>query len=220
MLKLVADNGPQPGRTDPRVALIRQVQVARKSLGIQDDDYRVMLERVTGHRSAKDCSASELRAAISNFERMGFRSPHATGRRDLGNGHTIRKARAMWISLYQLAAIDDRTDAALEAFGKRQLKVDRLQWASEREGFRLIEALKAMAERHGWSQRVPSRLPGADRVRLLKDRLVGAQLAKLAAAGIAVAGPLAGDRANWSDKKLERAAAELGCMLRDLPKNH
>lgn len=217
MLKLVADNSPQPGSIDPRGALIKKVQVARKSLGIQDDDYRAMMERVTGHRSAKDCNANELRAAISNFERMGFRS---AGHRNIGTGHTVRKARAMWISLYQLGAIDDRTDAALEAFGRRQLKVDRLQWANEREGFRLIEALKAMAERNGWSQRVSSRLPGADRIRLLKDRLIGAQLAKLAAAGVTVEGPLAADRAQWSDRKLESAAAELGLMLRDLPKNH
>lgn len=218
-MKLVVNNAPHAGHGNERLALIKKLHVARKALAMDEDDYRSLMVRVTGQRSAKDCNVGQLRAALANFERLGFRPTGAAKRRDLGGGATVGKARAMWISLYQLGAIDDGSDAALEAFGKRQLGVDRLKWASEREGFRLIEALKAMADRQGWNQNVPSRLPAADRIRLLKDRLIGAQLAKLAAAGVPVRGPLAVDRADWSDKQLESAAAELGCMVRDLPNN-
>lgn len=217
-MKLAVSNHPQQVGSAPRQALLAQVHIARKQLAIDDDDYREIMQRVTGHSSAKECSVGELRAAVSNFERMGFRPTGATRHRDLGGGTTIRKARAMWISLYQLGAIDDGSDAALEAFGKRQLHVDRLRWASDRDGFRLIEALKAIADRHGWEQRVSSRLPAADRIRLLKDRLVGAQLARLARAGVPATGLIAGDRASWSEKRLERAAAELADRVRSLPR--
>lgn len=101
----------------------------------------------------------------------------------------------MWISLHQLGAIDDASEAALEAFGRRQLGVDRLQWADEREGFRLVEALKAIADRNGWDQHVPSRMATPARIRLLKDRLVGAQLARLAAMGQSPDGLIAAVRA-------------------------
>jgi len=54
----------------------------------------------------------------------------------------------------------------------------------------------------------------------LKDRLVGAQLARLAAAGIVATGSLAEDRSEWSEKRLERAAAELTERVRALPKSN
>lgn len=218
MIKLVVDNAPHPVMTEQRRSMLAQVHIARKTLAMQEDDYRALLERVTGHRSAKDCDDRQLRDAIAKLESMGFRSTGSAKRRAIGDSQTVRKARAMWISLYQLDAIEDGSDAALEAFGRRQLRVDRLQWANEREGFRLIEALKAIADRNGWDQRVPSRLPLKDRIRVLKDRLVGAQLARLAAGGVVVTGPLTADRADWSDMRLESAAAELGSRIRSLPK--
>lgn len=219
MMKLVVDNGAKVASAAPRQALLAQIHIARKTLAMEDEDYRAVLQRKTGHRSARDCNDRQLRDAVAEFERLGFRPSGASKRRDLGTGLTVRKARAMWISLYQLGAIEDGSDAALETFGQRQLRVERLQWASDREGFRLIEALKAIATRHGWDQRVPARVPSRERIRTLKDSLVGAQLAKLAAASVTITGPLIGDRSDWSDKRLESAAAELAHYVRSIPRN-
>ncbi|PHP17657.1 hypothetical protein CG471_21790 [Sphingobium sp. IP1] len=221
MIKLVVDNGAAPARPldDQRRARLAQIHIARKKLGMEEEDYRALLERLTGHRSAKACDDRQLVALIAEFERMGWRPTGSGKRRSVGGSQTVRKARAMWISLYQLGAIADGSDAALDAFGRRQLRVDRLVWADERQGFRLIEALKAIATRYGWDQRVPSRMETDERVRLLKDRLVGAQLARLAEAGIAVTGPLADDREGWSNKRLESAADELAARIRELPKD-
>ncbi|MFZ5744823.1 MAG: phage protein GemA/Gp16 family protein [Pseudomonadota bacterium] len=213
-MRLVVDNSRQMPPSGERRTLLAQVHIARKQLAIAEDDYRAVLCEVTGHSSAKDCSVAELRAALLRFERLGFKVGKPIGRRDLGGGVTIGKSRAMWISLYQLGAIDDRSDAALESFGRRQLGVERLRWASERETFRLIEALKAIAERHGWSQRLPRKLEVKDGIRLLKDRLVGAQLELLRSAGVEPPRHLAVDRNNWSDAQLESAAAELADPVR------
>lgn len=216
MVKLVVDNGPSPAHAAQRRALLASVHIARKKLGIVEDDYRAVLRRITGKESAKDCDNLQLGKVMTEFEGMGFRAYAPPARRSPATSAVARKARAMWISLHQLGAIDDRSDAALEAFGKRQLRVDRLQWADERQGFRLIEALKAMADRHGWDQSVSSRLPTPQRIRMLKDRLIAAQLARLAAAGVVVTGPLADDRVDWSDKRLQSAAAELGVRIHSL----
>ena len=217
-MRLVVDNDTPATVTAERRALLAKVHVARKSLAIKEDDYRELLTRVTGKRSAKDCNNHQLGKALDEFERMGFRAVGRASKRTPAGSPTARKARAMWISLAQLGAVADSAERALEAFARRQLGVERLQWADERQGYRLIEALKAMADRHGWDQRVPSRMPKADRIRLLKARLVGAQLACLAAAGVKVTGPLAADRADWSDKQLESAAAELAVRIRFIPK--
>ncbi|WP_288804182.1 regulatory protein GemA [uncultured Novosphingobium sp.] len=145
MLKVAVDNAHRAEGSSQRHKLLATVHIARKQLAMQDDDYAALLERVTGKRSAADCSDGQLRDAIREFEAKGFRSSSGRSkRRIVGGGETVRKARAMWISLYQLGAIRDGSDAALEALGRRQLKVDRLVWANERHANRLIEALKAM----------------------------------------------------------------------------
>lgn len=217
VMKLVVDNGSTGSKRGPG-AMLAKVHIARKALGMLEDDYRALLERLTGNRSAKDCTDRQLATLLAEFERMGWRTSGGKARRAVGGSQIARKALAMWISLYQLGAVDDGSDMALEAFGRRQLRVDRLAWADERQGYKLIEALKAMADRHGWDQRVPARMATADRVRLLKDRLVGAQLARLAAAGIEPKGPIAADRADWPIERLESAATELTARVRALPK--
>lgn len=217
MVSLVIDNSARPVLSAQRRTLLAQVHVARKQIGMDEDDYRALLSRITGHGSAKDCDDRQLGAVIAEFERLGFRPSHAPRRSPAGSP-TARKARAMWISLYQLGAIADASEAALEAFARRQLHVDRLQWADERQGFRLIEALKAMANRYGWDQRISARPPANESIRILKDRLVGAQLSRLAAHGVTITGPLTEDRAEWSNQRLESAAAELAERIRAIPK--
>lgn len=63
-----------------------------------------------------------------------------------------RKARALWISLYQLGEVHNASDQALEAFAKRQLGCEKLAWARQSDAYKLIEALKSWAERAGWKQ--------------------------------------------------------------------
>lgn len=216
MLKLAVNNEAAPAVSPQRRALLAQVHIARKSLAMEEDDYRAVIEQVTGRKSAKDCTDRELSEVVARFEELGFRPfGRPVKRRAMGTSKTVRKARAMWISLYQLGAIVDGSDVALEAFGHRQLGVQRLQWANEREGFKLIEALKAIGTRYGWDQRLSSKLSTAEKVRALKERLIGAQRTRLEAAGVAVPGALAGDCTGWPEKRLERAAAELGQLIQE-----
>lgn len=145
----------------PRRAALAKVHMAKKALGLEDDDYRDVVEAVTGHRSAADCSDVQLGRLIQHFKARGFsdqprkpaRTAFAPAAKPRPATHPVAlKARAMWLSLHQLGVVHDPAESALEAFAARQLKVQRLQWADRSQGYRLIEALKAMAERAGWSQ--------------------------------------------------------------------
>lgn len=200
-------------RDGVRRRLLATVHVASKQLGMEKDDYRDLLKRLTGQSSAGDCSHAELHRVIAEMERLGFRGKGRPGRRPNAASHPIaKKARALWIGLHALGALEDASERALEAFGKRQLGIDRLHWADQSQASALIEALKAWAEREGWMQAVPAKLSSAERGRLLCERLIGVIVMRLAEHGGPVR-PIA--PAALSDTALHDAIAELGAQLRE-----
>ncbi len=155
-------------------AAVVKVKIACRDLAIEDGDYRLMLERLTGRASASDCTDAQLGLVLDELKAKGWK-PKAAARSRPAKAkaatHPLaRKARALWISLHQLGEVRDPSEAALEAFARRQLGVDRLRWAVASEGAALIEALKAMAERAGWSQDL-SGVPAHRQIDVLKARL-------------------------------------------------
>jgi phage gp16-like protein len=168
---------PRSKASPHRRALIGKVQVAKSQLGLLDDDYRRILFEVTGKRSAADLDDGQLIAVLKRFESVGFKPQKGKGPRPADHP-SAGKARALWISLGQLGAIDNPSEQALEAMARRQLGCDRLQWANQALVYSLIEALKKIAERHGWGQCMDGIAP-ANRVIVLKRRLIEAQMAKL-----------------------------------------
>lgn len=163
-----------------RRAALAKLHIARKELALDEAAYRLMLERVTGHVSAADCTDAQLAAVLDELKAKGWTPRVVAGgrtapapRQRRADHPVARKARALWISLHQLGAIDDPSERALEAFARRQLGVDRLRWAVPSEAHALIEALKAMATRAGWSQDMTG-VPAARQVDVLKARLAAA----------------------------------------------
>jgi phage gp16-like protein len=167
-----------------RRAMLAKVHLAKKQLGLMDDDYRAVLMRVTGQISAADCSDAELSKLLAEMQRQGFRPKVARATPAAADSPLALKARALWISLHHLGVVANVSEQALEAFARRQLKVERLQWANQAQGYKLVEALKAMAERAGWDQSVEGVKPHM-RLTVLKRRLVEAIVGKLKEKGLA-----------------------------------
>lgn len=164
-----------------RRAMIAKINIARNQLVMNEDDYRQGLFDATGRTSLKDCSEPQLERMLGWLGAKGFQ---AMPKKGSAQHPMAKKARALWISLYQLGAVRNPSEAALEAFAKRQLGCERLVWARQSDAFRLIEALKAMAERSGWRQTQV----GTGKVlapRELQSHLCQVILAKLKAAGAA-----------------------------------
>lgn len=166
-----------------RRAMTAKVHIAKTQLRLDDDDYRQILLDETGRSSAAECTEGELEKVLRRFEALGFKPlPKAGPAANRPAQHKVaRKARALWISLYHLGAVESPNEKALESFAKRQLKCERLVWADQRQGYKLIEALKAMAARNGWDQ--VDAHGHAWTVLKLKERLCEAIVAKLKAAG-------------------------------------
>lgn len=165
---------------------LAKIHIAKKEMALHDDDYRAILQRVTGQTSAKGLSDRQAGALLEEFKRLGWKpsvikggkASAPTAKAKPADSPVAKKARALWISLWQLGAIRDSSEKALEVFAKRQLKCDHLVWADQQQIYKLIEALKAMAERHGWSQDLNG-IPEERQVITVMRRLLDAQCKKL-----------------------------------------
>lgn len=131
---------------DDRNGLIAKIHVAKKELGLDDDTYRDVLERVTGRRSAKDCSLVQLTAVIGDLSKRGF-----TVHQKAFSGPSkklVGKVRALWISGWNLGVINDPSDKAMEAFIQRQTGIPKAQWLKAgSDGAKVIDALKEWLKR-------------------------------------------------------------------------
>lgn len=137
-----------------RRSLLGKVHIAKKELKLSEDAYRDVLFGITGKDSAGKCSEGELGKVLDRMRALGWTPANPKGRTTSrpADHPSAKKARALWISLYHLGVIENPAEQALEAFAARQLKCERLQWTNQGQTFRLIEALKGMAERAGWQQ--------------------------------------------------------------------
>lgn len=221
-----------PVRADPaqqkRRSMIAKVHLAKKALNLTEDDYRDMLAEHGGARSAADCDDAGLIRFLDWAKTKGFSAQaKGTPRRRVADHPTAKKARALWISLYHLGAISKPGETALEAFARRQLKCEALQWADQGQMFKLIEALKAMAERDGWAQSTSGADSADGAVRMLKVNLLKAQAVKLKEKGLAqptwslsgVAHRLLGytgfgSPLQWPHGDLDRLAESFGRLIR------
>lgn len=86
--------------------LITTIQIGKRQLGMDDGDYRDMLERVTGKRSSKGLSIAQKRAVIDELKRLGFESkPTGTGWRKKSERGDIRYVFVLWRLLAEAGAV-------------------------------------------------------------------------------------------------------------------
>jgi hypothetical protein len=146
------------------------MHVAKRDLGLDDDDYRAVISRVTGKTSAKLMSIPEQQRCLAEFRRLGFES----GQPRL-EGPYVKKLQALWLSAYNLGIARSRTDAALIAFAHRQTGIDHVRWVRNgHDAARVIEGLK------GWMAREAGVVwPAGDNIRAVKLAIIAAQSRKL-----------------------------------------
>lgn len=137
--------------------LLKIVQVGRRELGLDEEDYRALLESVTGARSAKGLSAAKLDAVITAMKGLGFKVKGGTqvaGRRSPPSSAKVqapevRKVRAIWITMYNDDFVRDGSEDALGSYIKRMTAnanggagIARPEWLTSAQAERVLEALK------------------------------------------------------------------------------
>lgn len=141
---------------------IKLIHIARGALKLAEDTYRALLAQYgNGATSSTALSASQRRHLLQHFKACGFQLRPKAGKTgsDWRREPQMRKLRAMWYRLADVAAVDQPADSAscdqaIETWAKRQLQhetppLDALRFASGQQMNTLIEAMKAWGERVG-----------------------------------------------------------------------
>ncbi len=130
---------------DSRASLLAKLHIAKKELGLDDDLYRSMLERVTGKRSAAKLSIKEL---VSMVEEMKSKGWQATTKPTYGRKPVVcPDGRALLRKIEALLADDKKPWSYAEGIAKRMFGVEKLEWCNAEQLRAIVVALIKAAER-------------------------------------------------------------------------
>lgn len=134
-------------KTESRRSLLAKVHIAAKTLGLDDDTYRDMLESLTGQRSAGKLAEKQLVQVIAALRKRGWDDTdprparkRPTPRATPGTAPLLRKIEA-------LLADAGRPWTYAVAIAKRQCGVEKLEWAGAEQLRGVIAALVRDAQR-------------------------------------------------------------------------
>lgn len=139
-------------QTDTRRRDLAQIHLAIKQIGLCDADHRALLQQLHGVDSSAKLNARQRGQYLGHLKKLGFKPAPPTVKsrtnidRRLDQSPELSKARAIWLMLHTIGVVRDPSESALVAWGKRQYKVDALQWQQRPD--LLIEGLKTWAMRH------------------------------------------------------------------------
>lgn len=142
-------------RTDARNRLIKLIHVARRELGMADEDYRSMLAGMPalgGRTSSADLSIEGLDLVLRALKSKGFKiraqgPASAQPTRTMATDPRSRKIRSLWLQLRDAGVLRNASEKALASYVKRITGVEDLAWLSDSQANQVIEALKAWADR-------------------------------------------------------------------------
>ena len=126
-------------------AALAKIHIAKKELGLDDEDYRDVLERVTGQRSSKGMSAIQHNAVFDEFKRLGWKAKAGTFKKS--NKPYVRMIHSLWRSCYNKGVIKNGSRQALRAFVKNSTDITDPDFLTYEQASPLIEALKEMEAR-------------------------------------------------------------------------
>ncbi len=128
-----------------RRAAMAKIHIAKKELGLTDDQYRYTLHWKFKKNSAKDLSDRQITVLLNHFKAKGWKPKRATksGKsRAMASDPMSRKIRALWITMGKMGVVKNTSEKSLAAYVKRMTKVDDLRWANEYQKGIVIESLK------------------------------------------------------------------------------
>ncbi|ECG5643195.1 regulatory protein GemA [Salmonella enterica subsp. enterica serovar Poona] len=133
-----------------RGKLIQLIHIAKNKLGIDTDTYRQMLMSITGVTSTSTMNPGQLNKVLTAMKAKGFRvkpARKASTSRPLVDTPQVKKLRVLWLEMHASGIVRDSSEAALQAWVKRETGVERLQWLESEQASHCIEKLKKWQKR-------------------------------------------------------------------------
>ncbi|MDK3025560.1 regulatory protein GemA [Cupriavidus taiwanensis] len=126
-------------------AILAKIHVAKKQLAMEDDAYRAMLQSVAGVQSAKDLTVAQADKVLSHLRKCGFTPAVKFGRRPA----PPRDRQALVSKIEALLAEGKRPWSYADALARRMFQVDKIDWCTPDQLWRIAAALQIDANRHG-----------------------------------------------------------------------
>lgn len=126
---------------------IRKIQLAIRRLGLDEEAYRGLYERVTGSRSLSAMSREQRRLVAKKLDEMGFASNDRPGDATLCQLPQAKLIRHQWLRLRNMGELRNSSESALLAYVKRLTGVERMEWLNAKQASYVIETIKAWANR-------------------------------------------------------------------------
>jgi hypothetical protein len=152
-----------------RNRVLARIHVAKRDLALQDEDYREILARVTGKRSAADLEMVDVLPLQNELRRLGWqgwlvsrdeaqairrqqrtqakRYADCDDRIGYPNGAQLRKLDALFKGVQGFA--DIRPDEAFRRFLENRFKISHAKFLDSKQYERALKAVREMRERYG-----------------------------------------------------------------------
>ncbi|MGN5224652.1 gp16 family protein [Aeromonas veronii] len=164
-MNTLANNQPNAAQSGDRTRLIRLVQVGRRTLGLDEETYRALLEQQSGKRSAAELTIPELDKVLLAMKGAGFKPTvkHPVKGAVKAGGHKrlspargahaktaeINVIRAVWITMHRHGLLRDGSETALNHYVERQtvrlnngIGVAEVAWLTDGLAYQVLESLK------------------------------------------------------------------------------
>lgn len=121
-----------------RNQLLAKIHIGKKALGLDDDTYRTLLERVTGKISSKDLSIKELEAVMAEMKRLGF----TPKKKDIGRKPRVAAGRKALLSKVEAILADHKLPwSYAESMATRMFQRKKVEWLTTDQLHKLLQAL-------------------------------------------------------------------------------
>jgi len=114
-----------------RRGLLAKVHIAKKELGVFDDDYRDILRREFGVTSSAALADRELESLVAYFESKGWRPQRSEVRGQRTEDRKAAQVAALKERIGQEVLHSDLTSDRLRGLVRKICGVDDLQWCGD-----------------------------------------------------------------------------------------
>jgi phage gp16-like protein len=129
-----------------RQALLAKIHIAKKALGLDDASYRAVLERLTDHESAADCTVPQLVRVVAHMRKIGWQEPAKQPSR---RKPVIPEAAGYVNKIEALLAEAKRPWSYAVTIGRNMYGAEKLEWLTPEQVRGVLAALIRDAKRHG-----------------------------------------------------------------------
>jgi phage gp16-like protein len=135
----------------PSKANLAMIHIAKKELALTDEHYRIILDAVTGKESAASITDLQATAVLERFKELGWKAKQARkkGKRPRNMEDFGSKAEQLK-KIEALLTVGGKSWAYADGIAKRICKVDKVEWVTDGNLYKVITALRMQAKREGW----------------------------------------------------------------------